>query len=81
MTATSAFANTVRRPTTATRNRHITTAIIMALYALLVLSAVWLAVVQPQPPRLPVQRPPAAGAPQLGAAVSMHQLGAFRTVP
>lgn len=72
MTATFAFANTVRRPTTATRSRHITTAILMALYALLVLSGVWLAVVQP---------PPAAAAPQLGAAVSMHHLGTFRTVP
>lgn len=81
MTATFAFANTVRRPTTATRSRHITTAILMALYALLVLSGVWLAVVQPQPPTLPAQPPPAAAAPQLGAAVSMHHLGTFRTVP
>lgn len=81
MTATFAFANTVRRPTTATRSRHITTAILMALYALLVLSGVWLAVVQPPPPTLPAQPPPAAAAPQLGAAVSMHHLGTFRTVP
>jgi hypothetical protein len=81
VTATSASINTVRRPTTATRSRHITTAILMALYALLVLSAVWLAVDQPQPPRLPAQPPPATAAPQLGAAVSMHHLDTLRTVP
>ncbi|MBX8687811.1 hypothetical protein A5722_01325 [Mycobacterium vulneris] len=70
MTATSAFANTFRRPTAATRNRHITTAIIMALYALLVLSAVWLTVVQPEPPRLSAQTPRSV-TPHLGAAASM----------
>lgn len=71
MTATSAFASTVRRRTTVTRNRHITTAIVVALYALLVVSAVWLAVVQPEPPRLPAQTPRSAAAstaPHLGAA-------------
>lgn len=73
MPAHRALTGPASPPTTHRRNRHIVTTIVIAAYALLLISGLGLAIIQPRPPS--TSSPSSHSAPHATTSQSQHRVG------